>query len=73
MSYQYVIAKDDETNKVEIIGRFQNGIDEMWFNGRWESNGFLHSLQRDGLLQRVSEAEAMKLIAELDSKQIQVA
>jgi hypothetical protein len=73
MSYQYVVAKDEETEKVDLIGRFKDGIDEMWVGGRWESNGFLYGLQRDGLLERISEAEAMKLIEEMESRQLQVA
>lgn len=73
MSFQYVVAKDEETNKVEIIGRFNNGIGEIFRNGKWEHDGFIYRLQMDAFLENVTEAEAMKLIEEIQSKQLQVA
>ncbi len=73
MSYQYVAAKDEETKKVEIIGRFKNGIGEIFRNGRWEHDGFIYRLQMDAFLENITEAEALKLIEEQKSPQLQVA
>ncbi len=73
MSYQYVAAKDEETQKIEIIGRFKNGIGEIFRNGRWEHDGFIYRLQMDAFLENITEAEALKLIEEQNSPQLQVA
>ena len=73
MSYQYVVAKDEETKKVEIIGRFNNGIGEIFKNGRWEHDGFIYRLQMDAFLENITEAEAIKLIKEQNSQQLQAA
>lgn len=62
---QYVILRDEETDEVEVIGRFRKyGIGEIFFNDKWESNSLLYSLQFDGLLEEISEKEAQRLIAE---------
>ncbi len=60
---QYVVMKDEETGEVDVLGRFDKGIDEVLIDGKWESNGLLYSLQFDGLLEEISETEAKKLIA----------
>jgi hypothetical protein len=73
MSVQYVVAKDEETNEVEIIGRFKNGIGEIFRNGRWEHDGFIYRLQLDAFLENITEAEAMKLIQESQTRELQVA
>jgi hypothetical protein len=73
MSVQYVVAKDEETNKVEIIGRFNNGIGEIFRNGKWEHDGFIYQLQMDAFLENITEVEAMKLIEETQNRQLQVA
>lgn len=70
---QYVIVRDEITNQVQVIGRFENGLDEMFVDGKWESNGLLYSLQMDGLLEEVSEVEAMKLLSQKKSRQLQAA
>ena len=73
MNYQYVVAKDEETKKVEIIGRFNNGIGEIFRNGGWEHDGFIYRLQMDAFLENITEAEAIKLISEQTSQQLQAA
>jgi hypothetical protein len=73
MNYQYVVAKNEETRRVEIIGRFHNGIGEIYRNGRWEHDGFIYRLQMDAFLENISEAEAIKLIKEQKSEQLQAA
>jgi hypothetical protein len=70
---QYVIVRDEETNEVELIGRFDDGLDEMFIDGKWVSNGLLYSLQMDGFLEDITEAEAMKLITQKESQELQAA
>jgi hypothetical protein len=73
MKYQYVVMKDDKTQEVELIGRFNNGVDEILLDGKWESNGVLYSFQMDGMLDEISEAEALKIIAQREELQLQAA
>jgi hypothetical protein len=73
MQYQYVVMKDDETQEVELIGRFENGIPEILSDGKWESNGILYSFQMDGMLDEISETEALKIIAQREELQLQAA
>ena len=73
MSYQYVKIVDEETLEVQIVGRFQHGLPEIYKNGEWKSESYMYSWQMDGLLDKISEVEAKKLIAEMKSKQLQVA
>ena len=70
---QYVVVRDEITNEVELIGRFENGLGEILKDGKWQSNGVIYSLQMDGLLEDISEAEAMKLIAQKQIRELQVA
>jgi hypothetical protein len=70
---QYVVVRDEETNEVELIGRFDDGLDEMFIDGKWVSNGLLYSLQMDGFLEDITEAEAMKLITQKESQELQAA
>ncbi len=70
---QYVVVRDEITNEVQVIGRFENGLDEMFVDGKWESNGLLYSLQMDGLLEEITEAKAMKLISQKESRELQAA
>jgi len=61
---EYVVLRDEETGKVEKIGRFrEDGIGEQFFNNRWESDSTLYSDLFDGLLEDVLEAEVKKIIA----------
>ena len=70
---QYVVVRDETTKEVELIGRFENGLGEIFVDGKWQSNGVIYSLQMDGLLEDITKAEAMKLIAEKSSRQLQAA
>ena len=70
---QYVVVRDDITKKVQVIGRFEDGLGEMLVDGKWESNGLLYSLQMDALLEEITEAEALKLIARKSKEHLQVA
>lgn len=61
---EYVILRNEETGKIEKIGRFtESGITEQFCGGHWEGDPSLYSMQFDGLLENISEAEAEKLIA----------
>ena len=67
---EYVILKDEETGSIEKIGRFRkNGIAEQFCEDHWESDASLYSLQFDGLLENISEAEAAKIIAQQQSRE----
>jgi hypothetical protein len=61
---EYVILKDEETGEVEKIGRFlEGGITERFDNGAWVRDRILYSELLDGLLEKISETEAERLIA----------
>lgn len=71
---EYVVEKDEETNEVYLIGRFKSrGVAEIWRNDKWVSSSTLHSSMIDGLLEDISEAEAMKLISQKQSQELQAA
>ncbi|MEK7723353.1 MAG: hypothetical protein AAB336_03315 [Acidobacteriota bacterium] len=71
---KYVIEKDEKNNKVHLIGRFQSkGIGEIWRNGKWVESSTLHSSMLDGLLEEITEAEALKLISQKQVQELQVA
>jgi hypothetical protein len=60
----YVILKDEETGEIEKIGRFlETGITEKFHNGEWIRDRVLYSEMFDGLLEKISDAEAEKIIA----------
>ncbi len=60
---EYVILRDEETGEIEKIGRFlENGLTEQFCDDHWESDSSLYSLMFDGLLEKISEAEAERLI-----------
>ncbi len=60
----YFILRDEETGEIEKIGRYRdNGIAESLRFGKWVRDRFLDSEMFDGLLERISEQEAEKLIA----------
>ena len=61
---EYVVLRDEETGKIEKLGRFQNGLAEQFCKDHWESDASLYSLQFDGLLEKISGAEVEKIIAE---------
>ena len=61
---EYVVLRDEETGKIEKIGRFrEGGIGEQFFNNHWESDSTLYSDLFDGLLEEISEAAVKKIIA----------
>jgi len=61
---QYVVMKDEETNEIEVIGRFKkHGLGESFQNGKWEEDSLLIRLRLDGLLENISETQAMKLLS----------
>ena len=70
---QYVVVRDEGTGEVEIIGRFENGLGEIFENGKWQSNGVIYRLQMDGLLENISEAKALKLITQKETEKLQAA
>lgn len=73
MQFSYVVRRDKKTKTVDVIARFVDGVPEVYKNGKWQVNGFIYSMQQDGKLEYVSEAEALKLIEERKSRQLQVA
>ncbi len=70
---QYVIVQDKKTKTVQVIGRFIDGIPEILSDGKWELCGILYSFQMDGMLDEISEAEALKIIAQREELQLQAA
>ncbi len=70
---QYVTVKDKKTKTVQVIGRFIDGIPEILSDGKWELCGTLYSFQMDGMLDEISEAEALKIIAQREELQLQAA
>ena len=71
---KYVILRDEETDEIELIGRFEkHAVGEVWRDGRWKSDSTLYSDLFDGLLEEISEAEAEKLTAEKTQPQLQAA
>lgn len=61
---EYVVLRDEETGEIEKLGRFQNGLAEQFCKDHWESDASLFSLQFDGLLEKISETEAERIITE---------
>jgi hypothetical protein len=61
---EYVVLRDEETGEIEKIGRFGDQfLQEKFHQGRWIWDSFLDRELLDGLLEKISEAEAEKLIA----------
>lgn len=59
----YFILRDEETGEIEKIGRYGNdGIAESLRFGKWVEDYVLDREMFDGLLEKISEAEAEKLI-----------
>jgi hypothetical protein len=60
---EYVVLRDEETGKVDKIGRFlENGLAEQFCNNNWESDSSLYSLMFDGLLETISKVEAERIM-----------
>lgn len=70
---QYVVVRDEITKEAQVIGRFDNGLGEIFVDGKWECNGVIYSLQMDGLLEEITKAEAMKLISQKEIQELQAA
>ena len=61
---EYVVSKSEKTGKIIKIGRFkEHGITESFRNGKWLRDRTLYSELLDGLLEKISESEAEKIIA----------
>lgn len=73
MVVQYFAAKDYNTRRVYLIGRFVDGLPERYTNEKWTFDSYLTSLHQDGKLEYISESEALKLIEERRIGQLQVA
>jgi hypothetical protein len=59
----YFILRDEETGEIEKIGRYKdNGIAESLRFGEWVTDYVLDSEMFDGLLEKISETEAEKII-----------
>jgi hypothetical protein len=62
---EYVVFRDDETDEIIGLGRFGgHGIAEIWRDGKWHQANTLYSDLLDGLLDEITEAEAMKIIGQ---------
>ena len=71
---EYVVEKNEETDEIYLIGRFKSkGVAEIWQNGKWVESSTLHSSMLDGLLEDISETEAMKLISQKETLELQAA
>ena len=71
---EYVVEKNEETDEIYLIGRFTSkGVAEIWQNGKWVESSTLHSSMLDGLLEDISETEAMKLISQKETLELQAA
>ena len=73
MQISYAVERDRETKTVDILVRFVGALPEVYKNGKWVFMPIVTSIQQDGRLEKISETEAMKLIAERNSKQLQAA
>ena len=61
MQISYVVERDRETKTVDLIARFVDGVPEVYKNGKWKVNGFVTSIQQDGRLEDISEADIEQL------------
>jgi len=60
---EYVVLRDEETGEIEKLGRFGDGfLQEKFYQGDWVWDSFLDRELLDGLLEKISEAEAERLI-----------
>ena len=71
---QYVVMKDEETGEVQVIGRFKKvGVGEIFQDNRWQQSSDLYRLQFDCQLEEISEVEAMKIITQKQTSELQAA
>ena len=73
MQVSYAVERDRKTKTVNLIVRFVGALPEVYKNGKWEFTPFVTSIQQDGRLEKISEAEANKLISEKNSEHLQAA
>ena len=60
---EYVVLRDEETGEIEKVGRFRNGgITERFVDGKWISDRILYTELLDGLLEKITEAEAERVV-----------
>ncbi len=60
---EYVILRNEETGEIEKFGRFgENWLQERFYQGEWIWDEVLDRELLDGLLEKISEAEAERLI-----------
>jgi hypothetical protein len=63
---EYVVLRDEETGKIEKLGRFgENWRQEQFYRGEWVWDEVLDRQLHDGWLEEISEAEAEKIIVKL--------
>jgi hypothetical protein len=63
---EYVILRDEETGEIEKLGRFgENWLQERFYRGEWVWDEILYSEMFDGLLEKISEEDAEKIIAQM--------
>ena len=61
---EYVILRNEETGEIEKLGRFGgNWLQERFYQGEWIWDEVLDRELLDGLLEKISEAEAERFIA----------
>jgi DNA-binding transcriptional ArsR family regulator len=62
---RYVVLKSEKSGKLIKLGRFgENGITESYRDGEWKRDRILYSELLDGLLEKITEDEAEKIIEE---------
>lgn len=67
---EYVILRDEETGKIEKLGRFgKNWLQERFYQGKWIWDEVLDRELADGLLENISESEAERLITLQQSRE----
>ncbi len=61
---EYVVLRDEKNGKIIKLGRFgDNFLQERFHTGEWIWDEVLDSQLFDGWLEKISEAEAEKIIA----------
>ncbi len=73
MQISYVVRKNRETKAIDVIARFVEGVAEIYKSGKWQVSAAVYGMQEDGQLEYVSEAEAFRLIAARNVRELQAA
>jgi hypothetical protein len=67
---EYVVLRNEKTGEIIKIGRFRDdGIAESLRFGEWHRDRILDSEMFDGLLEDISETEAVKVIARQQTRE----